>query len=54
MRADDQLFEYDREEYKTLDGEKPWKKDAKFYRLKLSALALLKSARTRNEAGSWK
>jgi COP9 signalosome complex subunit 5 len=43
MSADDQLFEYDREEYKSIDREKPWKKDAKFFtEVKLSALALIK------------
>ncbi|CAL6380664.1 unnamed protein product [Bathycoccus prasinos] len=43
MSADDQLFEYDREEYKAIDREKPWKKDAKFFtEVKLSALALIK------------
>ena len=25
ISADDQLFEYDREAYKSLDAEKPWK-----------------------------
>ena len=25
MSADDQLFEYDREEYKSIDREKPWR-----------------------------
>lgn len=43
LSADDQLFEYDEKEYKTLDRDKPWKKDAKFFtEVKLSALALIK------------
>ena len=43
ISADDQLFEYDREAYKSLDAEKPWKKDPTFFReVKLSALALIK------------